>query len=109
MPSAATHRPAHKNLPYQTGQPGGWTWNAPPRISSLEKNPANGTMPAIARQEIRNVIRVIGMCLRRPPIVVMSPGVWLPPCSMPCMTEPAPRNRHALKNACVPRWKIAAV
>ena len=39
---------------------------------------------------------------------MMSPGVVEPPCSMPCMTEPAPRNRHALKNACVPRWKIAA-
>ena len=39
-------------------------------------------MPAIARQEIRNVMRVIGMCLRRPPIVMMSPGVVEPPCSM---------------------------
>ena len=49
------------------------------------------------------------MCRRNPPIVMMSPGVLLPPCSMPCITDPAPRNRHALKNACVPRWKIAAV
>ena len=75
-------------------------------------------MPAIARHEIMNVIRVIGMCLRMPPIFRMSPLVasasrpWprrcAMPCSMPCMTEPAPRNRHALKNACVPRWKIAA-
>ncbi len=65
-------------------------------------------MPAIARHETRNVIRVIGMCLRRPPIVVMSPGVVEPPCSMPCMTEPAPRNKHALKNAWAARWKIAA-
>src|SRR5262245_551784 len=39
----------------------------------------------------------------------MSPGVSDPACSIACITEPAPRNRHALKNAWVPRWKIAAV
>ncbi len=27
---------------------------------------------------------------------------------MACMTEPAPRKRHALKNACVMTWNIPA-
>ncbi len=54
-----------------------------------------------------NVARVTGMRLRRPPIVVMSPGVCDPACSIACITEPAPRNRQALKNACVPRWNTA--
>jgi hypothetical protein len=103
VPSAAIKRPPHKILPYQIGQPGGCVPHAPAKMSSFEKKPANGKMPEIAKHEIKNVIRVIGMCLRSPPIVVMSPGVFEPPCSMPCMTEPAPRNRHALKNACVPR------
>src|ERR1044071_4327387 len=91
------------------GQPGGCTAKAPARISSLEKNPENGKMPAIARHDTRNVACVIGSLARSPPIVMMSPGVFEPSCSIACITEPAPRNRQALKNAWVPRGKIAAV
>src|SRR5678815_2819370 len=65
-------------------------------------------MPAIARHDTRNVPCVIGSRLRSPPIVVMSPGVVEPLSPIACITEPAHRNRHALKNAWVPRWKIAA-
>src|SRR5262249_37294786 len=57
----------------------------------------------------RNVMWVVGSFRRSPPIVMMSPGVVDPACSRLCITEPAQRNRHALKNAWVPRWKIAAV
>ena len=49
------------------------------------------------------VIQVIGMYLRRPPIRRMSCS-W---CSA-MITEPAARNRSALKNAWVPRWKMLA-
>src|SRR5262249_50862581 len=99
----ATSRPTHSTLPHHGGQPGGPTVKSPARISSFDQNPENGNSPAIAQHEIQNVARVIGMCLRRPPIVVMSPGADEPACSIACMTEPAPRNKHALKNACVPR------
>ena len=75
----------------------------------MDQNPENGKMPAIARHEIRNVAWVIGSRRRSPPMVMMSPGVVEPACSRLCITEPAPRNRQALKNAWVPRWKIAAV
>ena len=36
-------------------------------ILSLEKNPANGGMPMIARYPIPNVTNVIGMTVRNPP------------------------------------------
>ena len=47
-----------------------WLAKQAVRISSLEKNPANGKMPAMARQPKRNVMWVMGMYLRRPPIAV---------------------------------------
>jgi hypothetical protein len=78
--------------------------NALARISSFEKKPASGGMPAIASVAMSIVARVDGMYFARPPIFFMS-------CSpeQPWMTDPEPRKRHALKNACVIRWKIAAV
>ena len=48
------------------------------------------------------VIQVMGMYLRTPPIQRMS---WL--WCIPMITEPAARNSSALKNAWVIRWKIA--
>ena len=57
----------------------------------------------MATVEIMNVQNVSGILSLRPPILRMS-------CSSPIawMTLPEPRNRHALKNACVIRWKNAA-
>src|SRR5579863_768044 len=73
------------------------------RISSLEKNPANGGMPAMANVAMNMVQCVIGMRLCRSPMLRMS-------CSplMACITEPDPRNRSALKNAWVKTWKTPA-
>jgi hypothetical protein len=51
-----------------------------------------------------NVLNVVGMCSRRPPMsFFMSKEctAWL--------TEPEPRNSSALNMAWVNRWKIAAV
>ena len=72
--------------------------NALHKISSFEKNPASGGMPAIASAEIKNVSHVVFMCFDSWPILNMS-------CSpeSPWMTEPAPRNKHALKKAWVSR------
>ena len=70
----------------------------------MEKNPASGTMPEIASVAVMNVANVTGSFDLRPPIFVMSCS----PC-WPWITLPAPRNSSALKNACVIRWKIAAV
>ncbi len=69
----------------------------------MDQKPENGGTPAIASQPMMNVAAVIGMNLRRAPILRMS-------CSscMPWMTEPAPRNSSALKQACVTMWKMPA-
>ena len=66
------------------------------------KKPDSGMTPASASEPMRNVIHVIGMYLRRPPISRMSCvfAEW--------MMTPAPRNSSDLKNACVTRWKSAA-
>ena len=71
-------------------------------ISSLEKNPANGGTPASASEPITKVAYVSFMCFRRPPmsLMLLEWAAWI--------TEPAPRNSNALKNACVNRWNIAA-
>ena len=75
----------------------GWLWKAAANISSLEKKPENGGMPAIAKQAMRNVMLVIFIYLCRLPISFISLE-----CTA-CITEPAPRNRSALKKACVKR------
>jgi hypothetical protein len=66
------------------------------RISSFEKNPASGGMPAIAAVATAKVANVTGILRASPPILRMS-------CSplIAWITLPAPRKRHALKNACV--------
>ena len=68
------------------------------RISSLEKKPDSGGKPAMAIVAMRNVQAVMGIFFHKPPILRMS-------CSplMAWMTEPEPRKRQALKNACVIR------
>ena len=50
-----------------------------------------------------NVQNVVGMNFRRPPISLMlfECTAWI--------TEPAPRNSRALKNAWVNRWNNAGV
>ena len=53
---------------------------------------------------ITNVACVVFMCLRSPPILRMSKVWWAA-----WLTEPAPRNRQALKMAWVKRWKTPAV
>ena len=51
-----------------------------------------------------NVQNVIGMYLRRPPMSFFMSKEW---CEPEWLTEPAPRNSSALKNAWVKRWKTA--
>ena len=77
--------------------------NANSRISSFDQNPASGGTPAIASHPTMNVAAVTGIKARSRPIHRMS-------CSscMPWITEPAPRNSRALKQAWVIMWKIAA-
>ena len=72
-------------------------------ISSLDQNPASGGMPASAAEPMAKVTKVTGMCFRRPPISLMLfvSTAWI--------TEPAPRNSRALKNAWVNRWNSPAV
>src|ERR1700674_5969051 len=73
------------------------------RISSFERNPANGGMPAIANVAMNMVQCVMGMRLCRSPMLRMS-------CSplMAWITDPDPRNSSALKKACVKTWKTQA-
>ncbi len=72
------------------------------RISSLEKKPESGGMPAMAAVAMAKVTKVTGILRPSPPIFWMS-------CSpdMAWMTLPAPRKRQALKKACVVTWKMA--
>ena len=76
--------------------------NAASMILSLLKKPENGGTPMMASQPAMNVSHVIVMYRASPPKRRMF--TWS---SMPCMTEPAPRNMPALKKPCVIRWKIA--
>ena len=71
------------------------------KISSFEKKPESGAMPASARAERMNVPAVTGMRHHSPPScrASCSPLMW--------MIEPAPRNSVALKKACVIRCSIA--
>ena len=57
----------------------------------------------MAMQAIKYVQRVMGMGLPRPPILRMSCS-WC----MARITDPAPRNKQALKKAWVSRWKLPA-
>ena len=63
-------------------------------MASFEKKPEKIGRPQIASQQTKNTPCVHGIFLRRPPMIVMSPEPL-----MACMTEPAHRNRPALKKA----------
>jgi hypothetical protein len=69
----------------------------------LEKNPAVSGTPMMAAQAAMVVQKVTGMTDRRPPKCLMSVSS-----SLPCITEPAPRNSWALKKAWVTRWNMPA-
>ncbi len=71
----------------------------------MDQNPARGNNPARAAEAITKVQKVMGMCLRRPPMSFFMSKLWWDPL---WLTEPAPRNRSALKKAWVNRWKMAA-
>ena len=73
------------------------------RISSFEKNPLRGQIPAMARHATRNVTWVTGMYFLSPPIADISFE-----CTA-CMMQPAPRKRRALNMACVNRWNMEAM
>ena len=72
-------------------------------MSSFDQKPENGGTPAMASQPTMNVAAVMGRSLRSAPMYRMS---WLS--CIPWMTEPAPRNRSALKKAWVIMWNTAA-
>jgi hypothetical protein len=86
---------------------------AAPMISSLEKKPAKGGTPAMASVANSIVQKVTGRYFRSPPMLRMScasAGLCVA-CRAWCMewiTAPEPRKRHALKKACVIRWKTPA-
>lgn len=71
----------------------------------MDQKPANGKMPARLAAEMTNVQKVLGMTFRRPPMSSTMSKLWW----QAWLSEPAPRNRLALKKACVNRWNIAAV
>ena len=73
------------------------------RISSLEKNPLKGQIPAIARHATRNVTWVTGMYFLSPPMADISFE-----CTA-CMIQPAPRKSRALNIAWVKRWNMEAI
>ena len=62
-------------------------------------------MPASATEPMMNVQNVCGMYFFRPPMSFFMSKEW---CEPEWLTEPAPRKRFALKNACVKRWNTAA-
>ena len=57
----------------------------------------------MATVAVAKVTQVQGMARRSPPSFLMSVSSPLP-----CITDPAPRKRQALKNACVTRCRMAA-
>ena len=78
----------------------GLNWKQAVRISSFEKKPENGGIPAMAKQAIKKVMCVIGMYLRKPTIALISLlcTAW--------MMLPAPRNNKALNMAWVNKWNM---
>ena len=75
----------------------------PARISSLDQNPAKGTMADRASEPTTNVQKVLGMYLRSPPMsdMLLECTAWI--------IAPAQRNSSDLKKAWVNRWKRPAV
>ncbi len=87
---------------HSSGEPPRSLASANQMISSFDQKPASGQKPAIAAVAIRKVQNVSGIFFHSPPILRTScspPNAWI--------TLPAPRNRQALKKACVTTWKIA--
>ena len=73
-------------------------------ISSFEKNPLKNGTPHNASVERIQVVDVIGIRLRSPPMsFFMSKLWWL----AVWLIEPAHRNRQHLKNAWVKMWNTA--
>ena len=70
-------------------------------MSSLENQPENGGKPESARPPKMKQANVNGIALRKPDILSSD-------CSPPIaeISEPAPMNSSALKNACVIRWNM---
>jgi hypothetical protein len=69
----------------------------------LEKKPLVNGKPAMASTETRKVRWVQGRYFFRPPMLFTSCEAsvsWMRAC-IEWITEPAPRNKQALKNACV--------
>ena len=77
--------------------------NVSPRMSSLEKKPASGGMPASDSAPMSNVQWVIGIVATGRPSGLMSCSSWTA-----WMTEPEPRNSRPLEKPWAMRWKIAA-
>ena len=70
----------------------------------MDQNPARGGSPASAAEAITKVRNVAGMWWRSPPM-----SFFMSKLCTAWLTEPEPRNRQALKKACVNRWNTAAV
>ena len=81
----------------------GENWKQAEIISSFDQKPANGGIPAIAKQPMRKQMLVIGMYLCKPPMYSLK--------LLPMMTMMAPEQRksNALNIAWVKRWKIPAM
>ena len=73
-------------------------------ISSFDQKPASGGRPARANVAITNVAKVIGIFRHSPPMSFFMSKEWW---EAEWLTEPAPRNRQALKKAWVKMWKTA--
>ena len=71
---------------------------------SFEKNPDVPGNPIRAREPANAVKYVSGIYFLRPPILRISCS-WC----IAIITEPAARNKSALKKACVIKWKIATL
>ncbi len=69
----------------------------------MEKKPDMSGKPANASAPMVKTMNVNGMALRKPPI---RSSDCTPPIA--AITEPAPMNSSALKNACVMRWNRPA-
>ena len=69
----------------------------------LRVKPLKHGKPAKRQRADENVLNVTGIFLASAPIFQMSCS-WC----IAWMTEPAPRNSSALKNACVVRWNMPA-
>ena len=68
-----------------------------PSAPKEKPTPVSASVPMII------ISQVIGIMRNSPPILRMSCSSWTP-----WITAPEPRNKSALKKACVNRWNMAA-